>query len=64
MKNYKKVIAMVDDALNLVEIVEEHPCPNGSEWVIYQYKRTSPLILSAWREGHSVGWSDFSIVHA
>ncbi|CAB3288835.1 Methanogenesis marker protein 11 [Methanocaldococcus lauensis] len=50
--HYKKVIAMVDDALNFVEIVEEHPCPNGSEWVIYQYKRTSPLILSAWRDGN------------
>ncbi len=47
---YKKVIAMKD--INMVEIVEEHPCPNGSEWVIYQYKRTSPLILSAWREGN------------
>ncbi|WP_456472630.1 methanogenesis marker protein 11 [Methanocaldococcus sp.] len=49
---YKKVIAMVDDGLNMAEIVEEHPCPNGSEWVVYQYKKTSPLILSAWREGN------------
>ncbi|WP_456418754.1 methanogenesis marker protein 11 [Methanocaldococcus infernus] len=49
---YKRVVAMVDQNLDMVEIVEEHPCPNGSEWIIYQYKKTSPLILSAWREGN------------
>ncbi|WP_423792771.1 methanogenesis marker protein 11 [Methanocaldococcus indicus] len=51
---YKRVIAMIENNYekNIVEIVEEHPCPNGSEWLVYQYKKTSPLILAAWREGN------------
>jgi methanogenesis imperfect marker protein 11 len=50
--SYKKIIAMADEELGIVELIEEHPCPNGSQWVIYQYQRTSPLIVSAWREGN------------
>ncbi|ABR54810.1 domain of unknown function DUF1743 [Methanococcus vannielii SB] len=50
--SYKKIIAMVDEQLGLTELIEEHPCPNGSEWLIYQYKRTSPKIISAWRNGN------------
>ncbi|MBP2143119.1 methanogenesis imperfect marker protein 11 [Methanococcus voltae] len=50
--SYKKIIAMVDEQLDLVELVEEHPCPSGSEWMIYQYSRTSPNIISAWRDGN------------
>ncbi|ENN96022.1 methanogenesis marker protein 11 [Methanocaldococcus villosus KIN24-T80] len=49
---YKRIIALVDEPLKRVELIEEHPCPNGNEWMIYQYKRTSPLIISAWREGN------------
>ena len=50
--SYKKIIAMVDEELGIVELIEEYPCPNGSQWIIYQYQRTSPLIVSAWREGN------------
>ncbi|MBW9223489.1 hypothetical protein KKP90_02690, partial [Methanothermococcus sp. SCGC AD-155-E23] len=50
--SYKRIVAMVDEGLGIIELVEEHPCPNGSQWVVYQYKRTSPLVISAWREGN------------
>lgn len=41
---------MVDD--QIVELVEYHPCISGSEWMIYQYKRTSNLVLDAYRDGN------------
>lgn len=47
---YKKIITMVDD--QIVELVEYHPCISGSEWMIYQYKRTSNLVLDAYRDGN------------
>jgi len=47
---YHKIITMVDD--NLVEIVEIHPCIGGSEWVVYQYKRSSDLVLKSKRDGN------------
>jgi len=50
--SYKRIIAMVDEQLGLTELIEEHPCPNGSEWLLYQYQRTSPKIVSAWRNGN------------
>ncbi|EHP85702.1 methanogenesis marker protein 11 [Methanotorris formicicus] len=66
--HYKRIVAMVDKGLNLVELVEEHPCPNGAEWVVYQYQRTSPLIVSAWREGNKhhfvtkIGKADLNLI--
>ncbi len=47
---YKKVLTMVDD--DLVEIVEYHPCIGGSEWMVYQYRRTSDLVLKSKRDGN------------
>jgi len=47
---YKKIITMVDN--DLVEIVEYHPCISGSHWMIYQYPRTSKLIIKAKRDGN------------
>ncbi|HHW05791.1 MAG TPA: DUF1743 domain-containing protein [Methanothermobacter sp.] len=47
---YKKIITMVDN--DLVEIVEYHPCISGSHWMIYQYPRTSELIIKAKRDGN------------
>ena len=47
---YHKVITMVDD--DLVEIVEIHPCIGGSEWVVYQYKKSSDLVLKSKRDGN------------
>ncbi|MDD3984818.1 MAG: DUF1743 domain-containing protein [Methanobacterium sp.] len=46
---YKKVITMVDN--DQVELVEYHPCVRGSEWMVYQYKRTSDLVLDSKRDG-------------
>ncbi|MGO9387825.1 MAG: methanogenesis marker protein 11 [Methanobacterium sp.] len=46
---YKKIITMVDD--DQVELVEYHPCVGGSEWMIYQYERSSHLVISARRDG-------------
>ncbi len=62
---YKKVITMVDQGL--VELVEYHPCVSGSEWMIYQYKRSSNLVLDSRRDGDKhtyllkVGKSDMSL---
>ena len=47
---YKKVLTMVAD--DLVELVEYHPCVGGSEWMIYQYKKSSNLVLSSKRDGN------------
>jgi len=46
---YKKILTMVDD--DMVELVEYHPCIGGSEWMIYQYKKSSNLVLSSRRDG-------------
>ncbi len=46
---YKKILTMVSD--DKVELVEYHPCVGGSEWMIYQYKRSSNLVLSSMRDG-------------
>jgi len=46
---YKKVITMVDK--DQVELVEYHPCVAGSEWMVYQYKRTSDLVTESKRDG-------------
>jgi len=47
---YKKVLTMVDD--DMVEIIEYHPCVGGSEWMVYQYERSSDLVKSAKRDGN------------
>ncbi len=47
---YKKILTMVDG--DLVEIVEYHPCIGGSEWMVYQYERSSDLVKSAERDGN------------
>lgn len=62
---YKKVLTMVDG--DLVELVEYHPCVCGSEWMIYQYKRSSNLVLDSKRDGDKhtyllkVGKSDMGL---
>ncbi|MDP3066653.1 MAG: DUF1743 domain-containing protein [Methanobacteriaceae archaeon] len=47
---YQKVLTMVDG--DLVEIVEYHPCIGGSEWMVYQYERSSDLVLQSKRDGN------------
>ena len=62
---YKKVLTMVDG--DRVELVEYHPCVGGSEWMVYQYKRSSNLVLSSKRDGDKhtyllqVGKSDMNL---
>ena len=62
---YKKVLTMVDG--DQVEIVEYHSCIGGSEWVVYQYKRSSELVEKSKRDGNKhtflvkVGKSDFKL---
>lgn len=62
---YKKVLTMVDG--DLVEIVEYHPCVGGSEWMVYQYERSSNIVKSAKRDGNKhtylaeVGKSDLNL---
>lgn len=62
---YKKIITMVHG--DMVEIVEYHPCVGGSEWVVYQYKRSSELVEKSKRDGNKhtflvrVGKSDFNL---
>ena len=49
---YERVIAMTDG--ELIELHEFHArgkCYGGAAWEVYHYKRVSPLILSARREG-------------
>ena len=47
---YDKEITMVDN--DTVEIVEYHPCISGSHWLVNQYKNSSKLIKSAYRDGN------------
>lgn len=62
---YKKVLTMVDD--DQVELVEYHPCVGGSEWMIYQYGRSSNIVKSARRDGNKhtyitkIGKSDLNL---
>jgi len=62
---YKKIITMVHD--DMVEIVEYHPCVGGSEWIVYQYERSSKLVEKSKRDGNKhtflvkVGKSDFNL---
>ncbi|BDZ67155.1 methanogenesis marker protein 11 [Methanobacterium ferruginis] len=62
---YQKVLTMVDG--DQVEIVEYHPCISGSQWMIYQYQRSSDIVLKAKRDGNrhtflvKVGKSNLSL---
>ena len=47
---YEKVITMADG--DLVELIEYHPCPSGSNWLLYQYQHSSELIIDAKRDGN------------
>lgn len=62
---YKKVLTMVDN--DQVELVEYHPCVGGSEWMIYQYGRSSNIVKGAKRDGNKhtymtkIGKSDLNL---
>ena len=47
---YHEILTLTDEDEEEIELIEYHPCPIGSDWMIEQYKRTSPLILDAKRD--------------
>ncbi|RAP43964.1 methanogenesis marker protein 11 [uncultured Methanosphaera sp.] len=49
---YHEILTLTDEDEEEIELIEYHPCPIGSDWMIEQYKRTSPLILDAKRDGN------------
>lgn len=51
---YESIFALLEEDGGLVELHEFHArgrCSGGSAWEVYHYARTSPLVLSARREG-------------
>ncbi|MEO2241914.1 MAG: methanogenesis marker protein 11 [Euryarchaeota archaeon] len=48
---YERVATLVGRREDRVLLVEDHPTPTGSDWMIRQYAATSPLVERAWREG-------------
>jgi len=49
---YEEILTLTDEFEDKIELIEYHPCPIGSDWMITQYKRTSPLIVDAKRDGN------------
>lgn len=49
---YHEILTVTDNNEDKIELIEYHPCPVGSDWMITQYQRTSPLILEAKRDGN------------
>lgn len=49
---YKEILTITDSNEDKIELIEYHPCPVGSDWMITQYKRTSPLVTDAKRDGN------------
>ena len=51
---YERIVALVDDTEETVELHEFHArgrCEGGAAWEVYHYPGTSPLVVSARREG-------------
>ncbi len=49
---YQEILTVTDTDEEIIELIEYHPCPIGSDWMITQYKQTSPLITDAKRDGN------------
>ena len=49
---YHEILTVTDTDEEKIELIEYHPCPIGSDWMITQYKQTSPLITDAKRDGN------------
>lgn len=49
---YNEILTITDCDEDEIELIEYHPCPVGSDWMITQYQRTSPLVLNAKRDGN------------
>lgn len=50
--SYHEILTVTDTDEEKIELIEYHPCPIGSDWMITQYKQTSPLITEAKRDGN------------
>jgi methanogenesis imperfect marker protein 11 len=51
---HKKVVAVVDRAAGVAELIEEHArgtCLGGSAWSLYHYTKDSPSVIWSKREG-------------
>ena len=49
---YHEILTVTDNNEDEIELIEYHPCPVGSDWMITKYKQTSPLITDAKRDGN------------
>lgn len=49
---YHEILTLTDTDEKIIELIEYHPCPVGSDWMIRQYQHTSPLITEAKRDGN------------
>ncbi len=49
---YFEILTVTDSDEEKIELIEYHPCPIGSDWMITQYQRTSPLVRNAKRDGN------------
>ena len=52
VSSYKKILTLTDKQEETVELIEYHPCPTGSQWMINQYQKTSPLVIKAKKEAN------------
>jgi len=51
---FDKIIAVCDEKNKLIQIYEDHAhskCYGAAAWSAYHYKRTSRLVVDAWRDG-------------
>lgn len=49
---YEEILTITDSDEEKIELIEYHPCPIGSDWMITQYQRTSPIVKCARRDGN------------
>jgi methanogenesis imperfect marker protein 11 len=51
---FDKIIAVCDEKNKLIQIYEDHArgkCYGAAAWSAYHYKKTSSLVIDAWRDG-------------
>lgn len=51
---FEKIIAVCDEKNRLIQIYEDHAhgkCYGAAAWSAYHYKKTSTLVIDAWRDG-------------
>ncbi|UCE72993.1 MAG: hypothetical protein JSV56_08110, partial [Methanomassiliicoccales archaeon] len=51
---FDKIVAACDEKNSLIQIYEDHArgkCYGAAAWSAYHYKKTSSLVIDAWRDG-------------